>query len=121
MSTVHWPAGHEPAGAAIHEVNSGRSVATPELVWAWLVRPDLWHTYYANVRDVRHIAGPWPEIGLGSQFSWVTFRAPVITKVTGFEPYERLAWTGSGRGSRGHHARILLRTSRKFACKRGAS
>jgi hypothetical protein len=42
MSTVHWPAGHEPAGAAIHEVNSGRSVATPELVWAWLVRPDLW-------------------------------------------------------------------------------
>ena len=108
MSTIHWPAGHEPAGAAIHEVNSGRSVATPELVWAWLVRPDLWHTYYANVRDVRHIAGPWPEIGLGSHFSWVTFRAPVITKVTEFEPYERLAWTGSGRGSRGHHAWILL-------------
>jgi hypothetical protein len=76
MSTVHWPAGHEPARAAIHEVNSGRSVATPELVWAWLIRPDLWHTYYANVRDVRHIAGPWPEIGLGSHFSWVTFRAP---------------------------------------------
>jgi hypothetical protein len=74
MSTVHWPAGHEPAGAAIHEVNSGRSVATLELVWAWLVRPDLWHTYYANVRDVRHIAGPWPEIGPGSHFSWVTFR-----------------------------------------------
>jgi hypothetical protein len=108
MSTVHWPAGHEPAGAAIHEVNSGRSVATPELVWAWLVRPDLWHTYYANVRDVRHIAGPWPEIGLGSRFSWVTFRAPVITEVTEFEPHERLAWTGSGRGSRGHHAWILL-------------
>jgi hypothetical protein len=32
----------------------------------------------------------------------------VITKVTEFEPYERLAWTGSGRGSRGHHAWILL-------------
>ena len=45
MSTVHWPAGHEPAGAAIHNE---------------------------------------------------------------FEPYERLAWTGSGRGSRGHHAWILL-------------
>ena len=64
MSTVHWPAGHEPAGAAIHEVNSGRSVATPELVWAWLVRPDLWHTYYANVRDVRTSMGHGRRSGL---------------------------------------------------------
>ena len=103
MNTVHWPAGHGPAGAAVHEVNNGRSVAPPELVWAWLVRRDLWHSYYANARDVRHIAGPWPKIGLGSQFSWVTFRAPVTTEVTEFEPYERLAWTGSGRGARGHH------------------
>jgi hypothetical protein len=98
MSTVHWPAGHEPAGAAIHEVNSGRSVATPELVWAWLVRPDLWHTYYANVRDVRHLAGPWPEIGLGSHFSWVTFRAPVLLgdRLLGRRGSERQVVCGAG-------------------------
>jgi hypothetical protein len=38
-------------------------------VWAWLVRPDNWNTYYGNVLRVRHVSGPWPEIALGSMFS----------------------------------------------------
>jgi uncharacterized protein YndB with AHSA1/START domain len=107
VSTAHWPTGQEPAGAAIHEVNRGRSDAPVDRVWAWLIRPALWETYYDNVSKVRHMAGPWPEIGLGSRFSWVTFGVPVTTEVTECEPCERLAWTGSGRGSRGHHAWIL--------------
>jgi uncharacterized protein YndB with AHSA1/START domain len=109
MDSVRWPDGHEPDGAAIHVVNTARSVAPPELVWAWLVRPDLWHANYSNAHDVRHIAGPWPQIGPGSRFSWITFRAPVTTEVTEFQPYQRLAWTGTGRhGARGHHAWILM-------------
>jgi hypothetical protein len=112
VSTVHWPTGHEPAGAAIHEVNSGHSEAPPEQVWAWLARPDRWDTYYDNVSKVRHISGPWPELGLGSRFSWVTFGVPVTTEVVEYEPYQRLAWTGFGRGSRGHHAWILTPDAR---------
>lgn len=107
MTMVRWPAGHEPAGAAINEVNTGTSHAAPQAVWAWLVRPDRWTAYYGNARRVRHLAGPWPEIALGSRFSWVTFGAPVTTEITEFEPFERLAWTGSGLGSRGHHAWVL--------------
>lgn len=107
MSTVHWPAGHEPAGAAIHEVNRGRSEAAPEAVWAWLTRPDRWGEFYSNARRVRHLGGHWPEVGLGTRFSWVTFGAPVTTEITEFDPPHRLAWTGSGLGSRGHHAWVL--------------
>jgi uncharacterized protein YndB with AHSA1/START domain len=107
MNEVHWPAGHEPKGAAIHEVNVGRSTASPDAVWAWLVDPQRWSTYYSNARDMRHLAGGWPELGLGTRFSWVTFGARVTTEVTEFVPSARLAWTGEGMGSRGHHAWVL--------------
>ncbi|QNR39528.2 SRPBCC domain-containing protein [Mycobacterium avium] len=111
MSTVQWPAGHEPAGAAIHETNLGASRAAPEAVWAWLVRPDRWHDYYSNAKRMRTRGGPWPGVELGSRFSWVTFGAPVTTEITEYEPQERLAWTGSGLGSRGHHAWVLTARS----------
>lgn len=107
MNAINWPVGHEPATAAVHEINRARSAASPEEVWEWLVRPDVWQSYYSNVRNVRPLAGPWPQINLGSRFSWVTFGVPVVTEVTEFEPYKRLAWTGTGRGSSGHHAWLL--------------
>lgn len=107
---VRWPAGHAPEGAAIHETNLATTSAPPEVVWAQLVRPESWATYYANVRDVRHVSGPWPEIALGSTFSWVTFRIRVTTEVTECVPFERLAWTGGGVGSIGHHAWLLTAT-----------
>jgi uncharacterized protein YndB with AHSA1/START domain len=107
MSAVRWPAGHEPTGAVIHEVNCGHSHASPDRVWAWLTRPDQWGVFYNNASSVRSISGDWPQIGLGSRFSWVTFNVRVITEVIEYEPYERLAWTGAGHGSRGHHAWLL--------------
>ena len=108
MDQICWPAGHAPRGADVHEVNTAHSGAPADQVWSWLVRPDRWHTYYGNVRDMKHLSGPWPQIELGSRFSWVTFGFPVTTEVTEFEPFQRLAWTGSGRfGARGHHAWLL--------------
>ncbi len=104
---IRWPAGHEPDGATVHVVNRGRSPAPPEALWAWLVRPDTWRTFYVNARRVRPQAGPWPQVTLGSRFSWITFGAPVTTTITEFEPFERLAWTGTGLGSAGHHAWLL--------------
>jgi hypothetical protein len=49
----------------------------------------------------------WPQLTLGSEFSWITFGAPVTTVVTEFAPPLRLAWTGRGLGSSGHHAWLL--------------
>lgn len=108
MTAVHWPAGHEPEGAAIHAVNTATSQAPPEAVWAWLARPDHWGEYYNNARRVRHVSGRWPDVALGSVFTWVTFGAKVTTQITELEPFERLAWTGRGLGSRGHHAWLLI-------------
>ncbi|MGL4742837.1 MAG: hypothetical protein ACRCZD_01235, partial [Phycicoccus sp.] len=79
MSDTRWPTGHEPPGADVHVVNTGRSRAAPDEVWSWLVRPDRWSTYYGNARRVRHRSGTWPEVTLGTRFSWVTFGAPVTT------------------------------------------
>ncbi|MGH2714402.1 MAG: SRPBCC family protein [Thermoleophilaceae bacterium] len=110
-ATVRWPEGHEPAGAALHEVNACASGADPEAVWAWLVRPDRWREFYGNALRVRHRAGPWPELALGTRFSWVTFGAPVTTEVTELETPYRLAWTGGGLGSVGHHGWVLTPTA----------
>lgn len=110
-ATVRWPAGHEPAGAALHEVNVCSSSADPEAVWAWLVRPDHWREFYVNALRVRHVTGPWPELALSTRFSWITFGAPVTTEVTEFEAPHRLAWTGHGLGAVGHHAWVLTATA----------
>lgn len=48
MREIHWPTGHEPKGTAIHEVNLGQSAAPPEVVWAWLVDPTSWSSYYSK-------------------------------------------------------------------------
>ncbi|MGL5864010.1 MAG: SRPBCC domain-containing protein [Phycicoccus sp.] len=110
MSDTRWPTGHEPPGADVHVVNTGRSRAAPDEVWSWLVRPDRWSTYYGNARRVRHRSGTWPEVTLGTRFSWVTFGAPVTTEVTDLERPSRLGWTGTGLGARGHHLWVLERT-----------
>jgi len=110
MSDIHWPYHHRPEGAAIHETNTAIAQATPEEVWAWLVRPDRWAEYYGNVSNIRHVAGPWPAIATGTTFSWTTFHTKVTTVVTECVPSERLAWTGGGLGSVGHHAWRLTPT-----------
>jgi len=79
---VRWPDGHGPEGASIYVANRTLTTADPELVWAWLTRPEQWSRFYGNARRIRHRSGPWPELGPGSRFSWVTFGAPVTTEIT---------------------------------------
>lgn len=107
MTDIRWPVEHRVAGADIHAVNRAVSTASPGQVWQWIVLPDRWSEIYPNAHRVRHLAGPWPEISLGSRFSWITLGAPVTTTVTECEPCERLAWSGTGPGARGHHAWLL--------------
>ncbi len=77
-----------------------------------MARPDRWSEIYPSAHRVRHLAAPRPEVSRGSRFSWITHAAPVATTVNQYEPYERLAWSGTGSGGRGHHAGLLLRGMR---------
>lgn len=107
-TSVRWPEGHAPDGASIYVPNHTRTTADPELVWAWLTRPEQWHRFYSNAKRIRHKAGPWPQLELGSRFSWITFGALVTTEVTEYEPLKRLAWTGQGLGASAHHEWLLV-------------
>ena len=106
-TTVHWPKAHAPEGASIYVSNRTLTTADPELVWAWLTRPEQWNRFYSNAKRIRHRSGPWPQLGMGSRFSWITFGALVTTEITEFEPCKRLAWTGEGLGATAHHAWLL--------------
>ena len=65
--------------------------ALPAAVWAWLVRAELWPTWYPNSHRVRIVNGPHSDLTLGSRFHWRTFGVAVDSTVAELVPYERLA------------------------------
>jgi uncharacterized protein YndB with AHSA1/START domain len=108
-STIRWPAGHRPEDSRFLAVNELAIAADPETVFAWLCRPDLWPSFYANARLVKHLGGAWPRVELGSRFRWVSFGAFVTSEIVEYEPPERLAWSARELGGRGHHGWLLRR------------
>jgi Polyketide cyclase / dehydrase and lipid transport len=108
-TAISWPDQHTPEASAFHAVNELQIPAERKVVWAWLCRPDLWPSYYANARLVKHLDGPWPEIQLGSRWRWLSFGAFVTTELVEYQPEERLAWSAKEIGGRGHHGWVLRR------------
>ncbi len=103
---VRWPDAHAPEGASIYAANHTRTTADPELIWAWLIRPDQWHRFYGNAKLIRHRSGPWPQLGLGSCFSWITF-GPGDHRGHRVRTLRRLAWAGRGLGATAYHVWLL--------------
>jgi uncharacterized protein YndB with AHSA1/START domain len=106
-TVISWPDEHTPERSAFHAVNELQIPAEPEVVWAWLCRPDLWPTYYSNARLIKHLDGPWPEVALGSRFRWLSFGAFVTSEVVAHEPPERISWDAKELGGRGYHGWLL--------------
>jgi uncharacterized protein YndB with AHSA1/START domain len=106
-TVISWPDEHTPEQSAFHAVNELQMPANPDVVWAWICRPDLWPTYYSNAKLIKHLDGPWPEIELGSRFRWLSFGAFVTTEVVEYEPPERIAWDAKELGGRGYHGWVL--------------
>lgn len=106
-TVIDWPEEHTPERSAFHAVNELQMPAARDVVWAWVCRPDLWPSYYSNAKFIKHLAGPWPEIELGSRFRWWSFGAFVTSEVVEFEPPERIAWDAKVLGGRGHHGWVL--------------
>jgi uncharacterized protein YndB with AHSA1/START domain len=106
---ISWPDQHTPEVSAFQAVNELQIPAEREVVWAWLCRPDLWPSYYANARLVKRLDGPWPKIQLGSRWRWLTFGVFVTSELVEYQPAERLAWSAKELGASGHHAWVLRR------------
>jgi uncharacterized protein YndB with AHSA1/START domain len=106
-TALSWPDEHTPDVSVFHAVNELEMPAKPEAVWAWLVRPDLWPSYYSNARLIKHLGGAWPELELGSRFRWLTFGALITSEVIEYAPTERLAWSAKSLAGSGHHGWVL--------------
>ena len=106
---IRWPEKYSPERTAVHVHNELEMPVPPEPVWSWLVRADLWSTWYSNAQDVM-IEGGGHELTLGTVFTWKTFGARLGSRVEEFVPFERVAWSARGTGIDVYHAWLIERT-----------
>ena len=85
--------------------------ASSETVWAWLIRAQLWPTWYPNSSNIRFLNGKAPDLALGTQFRWKTFGVTVQSTVLEFVPFERLAWDAHGIGLDAYHTWLIRETA----------
>lgn len=104
---IRWPARFHPDHAPVHVVNELFIPASPEHIWAWLVRAPLWPTWYAN-SQVDWVNGESRDLALGVEFQWKTFGVGIKSCVQEFVPGERIAWSGIGFGADVYHAWLLI-------------
>jgi len=104
---ILWPEEDHPGRTPVHVRNELRMPAPPAVVWAWLVRAELWPGWYPNSHRVRIVSGPRPDLAPGTRFRWWTFGVAIDSTVAELVPCERLAWTARGVGVRAYHAWLL--------------
>jgi len=108
---IQWPDGYRPDQTRVRVRNALEMLGvTASVVWAWLVRAELWPSWYSNSENVT-IHGGGPDLRAGSTFHWKTFHVALESQVVEFTPYERLAWTGRGFGIDVCHAWLIQERS----------
>ncbi len=107
---IIWPSDYNPAICPIHVKNMLAMSSPPETVWAWLIRAQLWPTWYPNSADVKFLSGNPPDLALGTVFRWKTFGVTVQSTVKEFVPPMRLAWDAHGSGLDAFHAWLIQKT-----------
>jgi len=60
---IDWPSEFQTDKVKVHVRNEIQINATPEQVWAHLIRALRWPGYYSNAHDVRLIDEPAPTWG----------------------------------------------------------
>jgi len=108
---LQWPEQLHPTRAAIYVSNELPISAPPERVWAWLVRAELWPSWYPNSSHVRIEQGPRPDLALHTRFRWRTFGVTIESTVEEFVPPERIAWSARSFGVRAYHGWLIGKTA----------
>ena len=104
--SIKWPEQYSRDNVDVHVSNELEMSVSVDIVWAWLIRAELWPTWYGNSANVVIEDGK-PGLRLGTQFKWKTFGLNLQSKVEEFVPYERLAWTAHGIGIDAYHAWLI--------------
>ncbi len=115
LDAIRWPAAYVPKEASVHARNELTIEAPPTTVWAWLLRAELWPTWYANAAEMHFLSHAGPNLRDRSRFRWRTFGMRITSKVLEFEPPTdhtagRIAWDAHGIGIRAWHAWLLTPT-----------
>jgi hypothetical protein len=104
---IIWPERFDPARAPVHVLNEIDVPTSCDPVWAWLVRAQLWPSWYDNSADMQFVNIPGPDLRPEAEFSWRTFGVRVKSTVQEFDPPFRLAWSAKGMGVDAYHAWLL--------------
>jgi hypothetical protein len=103
---INWPERYNHSNTAVHVSNEIQIAASPEVLWAWLVRAPLWPDWYPTVSKVA-LEGGARELKQGTKFSWRIFGVTLSSVVEEFVPVERLAWSAKFEGVDAYHAWLI--------------
>src|SRR5262245_23241223 len=115
--TPDWPAGWDPAVAAVSVSDEIAIAASAQRVFDWLERPFLWPSYYRHAHRIR-LENDSQRLAGGVRFHWWTLGIPLTSVVSTYEPPFRVAWFADGLGVHAfprwlideHGAGVLVRT-----------
>jgi hypothetical protein len=96
---ILWPSRYEPANCPVHVRNELAMASAPETVWAWLIRAQLWPTWYPNSANIMFLADPPPDLTLGAGFAGKHLASQSNQQCLNFCPTS---------DSRGMHAALAL-------------
>ena len=107
---IRWPDKYKPEATAVHARTELEMPVSPEAVWPWLVRAELWPTWCPDFAEVV-IEGGGPDLKAGSRFRWKTFGVTLSSRVEEFVEFERIAWSARSSGIDAYHAWLIERKS----------
>ena len=107
MSLIRWPDKYRPGVTDAHIVNSLTARVPAPRVWAWLIHPPLWPSYYPNASDITLLDGAGPALALGTRFTWKTFGDAVEAVVEELVPGERVSWRAWSETMDVYHAWLI--------------
>jgi hypothetical protein len=108
---IVWPAEFDPAFCPIHVRNDVLITASSQVIWAWLIRAQLWPAWYPNSSEVQIVTGASSDLYANARFTWKTFSVRLVSQVKEFVPCKRIAWDAVGVGVRAYHAWLIVETS----------
>jgi len=98
----------DPATTVVHARNEIEIGASPQRVWRWLVRGELWPQWCGNCASFTFTDGrEGPDLAGGRKFNWRTFAKPVRSIVLVFEPFRELGWDARAIGLYAYHGWTL--------------